>query len=115
MFSFWMVWYGVQRFLIDFTRLGAARDGVVRPDGVTVETIADSVMGPFTGSQWGGLGTAALGLLLLLWTRRYQTVTAEGDVELGAEPIPVAGSPARPEEPQGAAEDPSPSERDTPQ
>jgi phosphatidylglycerol:prolipoprotein diacylglycerol transferase len=94
MFSFWMVWYGVQRFLIDFTRLDAARDGVVRPDGVTVETIADSVMGPFTGSQWGGLGTAALGVLLLLWTRRYRQVSAEADAELREELEPVVAGAA---------------------
>ncbi len=83
-FSFWMIWYGMQRFLIDFTRLGAARDGVVTPDGTVVEAIADSVMGPFTGSQWGALGTAALGVLLVLWARRYSVVSGEADAELGA-------------------------------
>lgn len=84
MFSFWMIWYGVQRFLIDFARLGAARDGVVAPDGTTVEAIADSVMGPFTGSQWGALGTAAIGVLLVLWARRYPVVSVEADADLGA-------------------------------
>jgi len=43
MFALWVIWYGLQRFSIDFTRLGAARDG----------SVADSIMGPFTGSQWG--------------------------------------------------------------
>ena len=89
MFAFWMIWYGVQRFLIDFTRLGVARDGLELPDGSSVETISDSVMGPFTGSQWGGLGAAALGVLLYLWARRYQRVTAEADADLGAGLVPV--------------------------
>jgi phosphatidylglycerol:prolipoprotein diacylglycerol transferase len=107
MFSFWVVWYGLQRFLIDFTRLGAARDGVVRPDGVTVETIADSVMGPFTGSQWGGLGAAALGVLLLVWTRRYDRVSAAGDAGLGAVLEPVGGGPADTDDRAAPDEDPT--------
>ncbi len=89
MFSFWMIWYGLQRFLLDFTRLGVARDGLGLPDGSSVETISDSVMGPFTGSQWGGLGTAALGVLLYLWARRYDRVGADGDADLGAIPVPA--------------------------
>jgi phosphatidylglycerol:prolipoprotein diacylglycerol transferase len=93
-FSFWMIWYGVQRFLIDFTRLGAARDGVVTPDGTVVDAIADSVMGPLTGSQWGALGAAALGLLLLQWTRRFPVVSADQDVELGAVLVAGDGEPA---------------------
>jgi phosphatidylglycerol:prolipoprotein diacylglycerol transferase len=74
MFALWAGWYGMQRFLVDFTRLDAAKDG----------TVADSVMGPFTGSQWGGLATAAIGLGLFLWFRRHPRVTPQGDVELGA-------------------------------
>ncbi len=84
MFSFWMIWYGLQRFFVDFARLGAARDGLELPDGSTVEMISDSVMGPFTGSQWGGLGSAALGVLLLWWTGRNKVVSEEQDVALGA-------------------------------
>lgn len=84
LFSVWMIWYGLQRFLIDFTRLGAARDGVTLPDGTTVDTISDAVMGPLTGSQWGALGAAALGVLLYLWQRRYDQVTQENDETLGA-------------------------------
>lgn len=80
LFAVWVVWYGAQRFLIDFTRLGAARNG----------TIADSVMGPFTGSQWGALAACLLGLALLRWFgRRSKVVSAEVDGSLGAE---VAGA-----------------------
>jgi hypothetical protein len=107
MFAFWMVWYGLQRFLIDFARLGAARDGLELPDGSTVEMISDSVMGPFTGSQWGGLGAAALGVLLLVWTRRNPVVSADADVSLGAGTVsPDAGAPGEdaPPEMPGATE-----------
>jgi prolipoprotein diacylglyceryltransferase len=85
LFAFWAIWYGFQRFLIDFTRLGAARDGVTRPNGEVVETIADSVMGPFTGSQWGGLVIAVGAFVLFLRLRRTaQVVTHEGDIVRGA-------------------------------
>jgi phosphatidylglycerol:prolipoprotein diacylglycerol transferase len=76
MFALWTAWYGMQRFFIDFTRLDAAKEG----------TVADAVMGPLTGSQWGGLATAALGVALFLWFRRNERVSAEGDVTLGAVP-----------------------------
>lgn len=80
LFAFWVIWYGLQRFVVDFTRLGAARDGWVLDDGrVIPDIIADSVMGPFTGSQWGALGGAAIGVLLLLWWRRNPVVSAEQD------------------------------------
>ncbi len=72
LFSVWVIWYGFQRFLIDFTRFGAAEDGLN----------ADSVVGPFTGSQWGGLLAALLGVLLLLWFRRVSpVVSAERDAQ----------------------------------
>ncbi len=75
LFAAWAAWYGLQRFLIDFARLGAARDG----------TVADSVMGPFTGSQWGAVAVALLGLGLLVWCqRRVPPVSAERDVGYGA-------------------------------
>lgn len=93
LFSFWVVWYGLERFLIDFARLGAARDGLVLPDGRVVETISDSVMGPFTGSQWGGLAAAALGVMLFLWLRRRPVVSAEQDRLLGAVTGGVAAPP----------------------
>ncbi len=80
LFGLWALWYGLQRFFIDFTRLGAAQEG-------NRQVIADSVMGPFTGSQWGALIVAALGLALVGWSaRRMPVVSKETDVELGAEP-----------------------------
>lgn len=74
-FALWLAWYGFQRFLIDFTRLGAAKLG----------TVADSVMGPFTGSQWGGLGAGLIGVALYVAFRRGDIVSQEGDVQRGAE------------------------------
>jgi prolipoprotein diacylglyceryltransferase len=76
MFAVWMIWYGFQRFLIDFTRLDAARDG----------TVSDSVMGPLTGSQWGGLAAAALGLIVfVIASNRNEIVSAAADREYGAQ------------------------------
>ena len=99
MFTFWMVWYGIQRFLIDFTRLGVARDGFVVGDGKIVDdSIRDAVMGPFTGSQWGGLGAAALGVLLYVWFRKHAQVSAEEDERLGAELVAAADGPGADEE-----------------
>lgn len=93
LFSFWILWYGLQRFLIDFTRLGAARDGITTPDGTVVTgVIADSVMGPFTGSQWGGLGAAVLGgAMLVYFGRRSRVVSVENDISYGAQPPAPAG------------------------
>lgn len=87
LFAVWVIWYGLQRFLIDFARLEAAKIG----------TVADSVMGPLTGSQWGALGGAAIGVLLLLWWRRNPVVSAEMDARYQAESGrrgPVPGEPA---------------------
>ncbi len=75
MFSIWVIWYGFQRFLIDFARLDAARNG----------TVADAVMGPFTGSQWGALAAGLFGIVLFLWFRnRTDVVSVARDVEYGA-------------------------------
>jgi len=85
LFAVWAIWYGLQRFFIDFARLDAARDGVTRPDGTVVETIADSVMGPFTGSQWGGLVIALAAVVLFMRLRRTaQVVSRDGDIARGA-------------------------------
>jgi prolipoprotein diacylglyceryltransferase len=85
LFAFWGIWYGVQRFLIDFTRLDAADGGVTLPDGTSVPSIADSVMGPFTGSQWGALSVAVAGTVLFLWLRgRGEQVSAGADRRRGA-------------------------------
>ena len=81
LFGVWALWYGIQRFLIDFTRLGAAEEG-------NRTVIADSVIGPFTGSQWGALIVALFGAGLIFWARRTMSVVSdENDVALGAIPI----------------------------
>lgn len=74
MFALWVIWYGLQRFAIDFARLGAAEDG----------TVADSVMGPFTGSQWGALAGALAGVGLMWWLRNAEQVSPAGDEARGA-------------------------------
>lgn len=114
-----MIWYGLERFLIDFTRLGAARDGVALPDGTVVEPIADAVMGPFTGSQWGALGLAALGVfLLILAGRRTPVVSAEVDAEYIREqqgdPVDEAVSDAAELASAAAADSPDPPGGDDP-
>ncbi|MPZ51367.1 MAG: hypothetical protein GEU79_01305 [Acidimicrobiia bacterium] len=57
MFVVWAGWYGLQRFAIDFTRIG---------------NDMDRMAGPLTWSQWVGLaaGVAALGWLVWSWRRR---------------------------------------------
>jgi prolipoprotein diacylglyceryltransferase len=80
LFAIWVIWYGVQRFFIDFTRLGAAEIG----------TVADSVMGPFTGSQWGALGGAAIGALLFVRWRRHPVVSAQQDAAYRGESLEPA-------------------------
>jgi len=88
LFAFWIVWYGMQRFLIDFARLDAARDGLVLDDGTVIDrVIADGVMGPFTGSQWGALLGALLGgALLVYFGRRQRVVNEANDGWHGASP-----------------------------
>jgi phosphatidylglycerol:prolipoprotein diacylglycerol transferase len=86
LFALWALWYGLQRFLVDFTRLGVARDGIVLEDGTVVESIADSVMGPITGSQWGALLVAVVALGLLVARRNAPVVSEAEDVARGAQP-----------------------------
>lgn len=81
-FALFVAWYGFQRFLVDFARLEAAKAG----------TVADSVMGPFTGSQWGALAAGIFGLALFWWFgRRSKVVSPEHDAEYLE---PTAESPA---------------------
>ena len=82
MFGFWVIWYGVQRFVIDFTRLV--------PEGEAGARAADAHIGAFTYSQWSGLGAALLGLGLILWFQRNETAevawSANLDLSAGIEP-----------------------------
>jgi prolipoprotein diacylglyceryltransferase len=121
LFAVWMIWYGFQRFLIDFTRLTATESG-------DPQIIADGVIGPLTGSQWGALGLGLLGVILLLVFRRNPVVSDEqdalyrteaaGDTAVGdddvdpgagpldgehADPTPAAGDGTAPEEERSPA------------
>lgn len=74
LFAVWAVWYGLQRFLIDFTRLA-------------LETGGDRTLGPLTWSQWSALAAGAGGLaLLVLVSKRNQLATPENDVLIGMAP-----------------------------
>lgn len=80
LFLTWMGWYGIQRFLIDFTRN-------------TDLPGADATLGSLTWSQWSGLTVGVLAILTVVWIlQREKTliVSAEQDVAYGAEPAPVA-------------------------
>ena len=72
LFSVWLIWYGVQRFLIDFTRLALEVDG-------------DRTLGALTWSQWSGLATGIAGIAGLLWLgKRNPLVNPQNDRALGA-------------------------------
>jgi len=74
LFSFWIVWYGVQRFLLDFLRFGNG----------------DATIGSFTWNQVSGLAAAIGGAVLFWWFGRRQPVVSEAaDRSLGAEPAPA--------------------------
>ena len=69
MFMVWLSWYGLQRFLIDFTRLSLDING-------------DKTIGAFTWSQWSGLTASVSGLVLFYWFgKRNLPVTEENDIE----------------------------------
>ncbi|MDE0122678.1 MAG: prolipoprotein diacylglyceryl transferase [bacterium] len=79
LFSVWVVWYGLQRFLLDSLRFG----------------MGDATLGGFTWNQVSALGGAALGVALFWWFGRHQPrVSPEGDASMGA------GSIAAPQESQ---------------
>jgi phosphatidylglycerol---prolipoprotein diacylglyceryl transferase len=64
LFSFWIVWYGVQRFILDFLRFGSG----------------DATLGAFTWNQISGLAAAILGVALFWRFGRTQPeVTPEND------------------------------------
>ncbi|MEX1271626.1 MAG: prolipoprotein diacylglyceryl transferase family protein, partial [Acidimicrobiia bacterium] len=63
LFSFWIVWYGLQRFILDFLRFGSG----------------DRTIGAFTWNQLSGLAAALLGVGLFVWFRRQPEVSAVND------------------------------------
>ncbi len=76
LFAVWAIWYGLQRFLVDFGRVGAAREGL----------IADRLIGPFTASQWGALALACVGLMIWALSRRWSTDTEGAEAQLRTSP-----------------------------
>lgn len=63
LFSFWVIWYGLQRFVLDFLRFGNG----------------DATVGSLTWNQVSGMAGAVLGAGLFLWFRRTPVVSAEVD------------------------------------
>jgi phosphatidylglycerol:prolipoprotein diacylglycerol transferase len=63
LFSVWVIWYGLQRFVLDFLRFGNG----------------DATIGMFTWNQVSGLAGALLGVFLFVWFRRNPIVSAEED------------------------------------
>jgi phosphatidylglycerol:prolipoprotein diacylglycerol transferase len=73
MFFGWIVWYGLQRFLIDFTRLALDQGG-------------DATLGPLTWSQWSAVVAAAIAAVVVVWlARRGDVVSPEADAARGAD------------------------------
>jgi phosphatidylglycerol:prolipoprotein diacylglycerol transferase len=67
LFSGWIVWYGLQRFVLDFLRYGSG----------------DATIGAFTWNQVSGIAAAIGGLALFLWFgRTTPEVTEERDAVL---------------------------------
>ncbi len=78
LFSFWVVWYGLQRFVLDSLRYGSG----------------DATIGPLTWNQLSGLAAAVGGAVLFWWLGRTQPeVSEEHDRSLGAEPTPAEAQP----------------------
>lgn len=75
LFATFSIWYGLQRFLIDFTRN---------------TDIIESFFLFLSGSQWAGLGFAAGGVVFLRWSRTRAAAAHEERI-----PAPV-GAPAEP-------------------
>jgi phosphatidylglycerol:prolipoprotein diacylglycerol transferase len=81
----WMAWYGLQRFLIDFTRNTDYGNEAAAGS-------ADATLGPLTWNQWSGLTIGILAILAIVWvTVRAKTplISTEQDQLYGAEPVSV--------------------------
>lgn len=83
LFVMWMGWYGLQRFLIDFTRNTDFGNDAAAGS-------ADATLGPLTWNQWTGLTVGVIAVAAVIWmTIRGKTplVSAEQDEEYGAVPV----------------------------
>ncbi len=68
----WIVWYGLQRFLVDFTRL-------------SLDVGGDSTLGPLTWSQWSALSAAVIAAVIVVRIgQRGELVSVEADAARGA-------------------------------
>jgi phosphatidylglycerol:prolipoprotein diacylglycerol transferase len=76
LFSVWVIWYGLQRFLLDFLRFGNG----------------DATLGAFTWNQISGLAGALLGIVLLMRFRRNPVVTPEEDQRANAARLAAANA-----------------------
>ena len=77
LFSIWIVWYGFQRFVLDFMRFGNG----------------DATLGSFTWNQVSGLTASIFGLALFWWYGKTQKISSmEHDQQMTA----VAGDAAVP-------------------
>jgi phosphatidylglycerol:prolipoprotein diacylglycerol transferase len=77
LFSVWVIWYGLQRFLLDFLRFGNG----------------DATVGSYTWNQISGLGAALLGVGLLVWFRRQPVVSQDEDLRLNEYRVDAATEP----------------------
>lgn len=69
LFSIWIVWYGLQRFILDFMRFGNG----------------DATIGSITWNQLSGLGASILGLGLFWWYGKTQEISSpEHDQQMAA-------------------------------
>ncbi len=77
LFSIWIVWYGLQRFVLDFLRFGNG----------------DATVGSFTWNQVSGLAGSLLGVGLFLWYGRTQEISSrENDLAIAGEPAEAPSS-----------------------
>lgn len=74
LFSVWVIWYGLQRFVLDFLRFGNG----------------DATLGAYTWNQISGLAGAALGVYLFVRFRRTPIVSAEEDRRFNSLRLTVA-------------------------
>ena len=65
MISFWVIWYGLQRFILDFMRIGNG----------------DATLGPLTWNQVSGLAAALLGVGMFVWFGRHKVEAEAVPVE----------------------------------